>query len=117
VGVDSIRVGPKAPAEIRLVDEVAPVQLASWYFRRFACSAAAVCDRAADEAMEAARNAPDHATRRTHLAAADRLLADAATYIPLAAPVRWSLVSPRLTAFRPNPFARHPAGELIGAAP
>jgi hypothetical protein len=27
--------------------------------------------------------------------------------------VRWSLVGQRLTGFRPNPFARHVAGELI----
>jgi peptide/nickel transport system substrate-binding protein len=117
IGVEAERVGPSAPAELRMIDEVAPVALASWYLRHFTCAAAAICDPAADEAMEAARNAPDPAGRRGFLQAADARLAAAAPFIALAAPVRWSLVSPRLTGFRANPFARHPGGELIRATP
>jgi peptide/nickel transport system substrate-binding protein len=117
IGVDAERVGPAAPADLRLVDEVAPVPLASWYLRHFTCGAAAVCDGEADEALEAARNAPDQAARRGFLQAADARLAAAAPFIAIAAPIRWSLVSPRLTGFRPNPFARHPGSELIRAAP
>jgi hypothetical protein len=33
--------------------------------------------------------------------------------VPIAAPVRWTLVAPRLTGFRRNMFARHPPAELI----
>ena len=44
---------------------------------------------------------------------ADRLLADQTVFIPIADPVRWSLVSARLTGFAPNPFAHHNLGELI----
>ncbi|HEY0130737.1 MAG TPA: ABC transporter substrate-binding protein, partial [Allosphingosinicella sp.] len=65
------------------------------------------------EAMAAARIAPDVATRRGQLANADRILAGLGPFIPLTAPVRWSLVAPRLTGFRPNAFGRHPIGELI----
>jgi hypothetical protein len=32
-------------------------------------------------------------------------------------PVRWSLVPGRLDGFRPNPFARHPAVNLIAERP
>jgi oligopeptide transport system substrate-binding protein len=118
IGVDAARVGPAdASAELHFIDEVAPVSLASWYLRHFSCEASAVCDPAADAAMEAARTAPDQPGRLTALAEADRSLAAAAPFIPLAAPVRWSLVSPRLTGFRPNLFGRHPAGELLGPAP
>jgi peptide/nickel transport system substrate-binding protein len=113
IGVATVRVGAAEPAELRLIDEVAPAGLASWYLRHFACNASRVCDPAADEALAAARIAPDQASRRQFLATADRILADAAPFIPLTAPVRWSLVSPRLTGFRSNRFARHPAGELI----
>jgi peptide/nickel transport system substrate-binding protein len=67
--------------------------------------------------MAAARIAPTAENRRALLANADRIIADAGPFIPLAAPVRWSLVSARLTGFRPNRFARHPAGELIRRAP
>jgi peptide/nickel transport system substrate-binding protein len=117
VGVEAVRVAARAPAELRLIDEVAPVTLASWYLRHFGCDASRVCDPAADELLAAARIAPTQINRRALLATADRIITDAAPFIPLAAPVRWSLVSPRLTGFRPNRFGRHPAGELIRRAP
>ncbi|HEX8580437.1 MAG TPA: ABC transporter substrate-binding protein [Allosphingosinicella sp.] len=117
VGVEASQVAANAPAELRLIDEVAPVTLASWYLRHFACDASRVCDPAADELLAAARLAPTPDNRRALLATADRIISDAAPFIPLGQPVRWSLVSPRLTGFRPNRFARHPAGELIRQAP
>jgi peptide/nickel transport system substrate-binding protein len=117
IGVDATRVAANAPAELRLMDEVAPVTLASWYLRHFACDASRVCDAGADELLAAARIAPTPVNRRALLAAADRIITDAAPFIPLAAPVRWSLVSPRLTGFRANRFGRHPAGELVRRAP
>jgi peptide/nickel transport system substrate-binding protein len=115
VGVETVRVPADSAADLRLVDEVAPGGLASWYLRRFTCESSRICDPAADEAMAAARIAPDAATRRDRLAEADRILAGLGPFIPLTAPVRWSLVSPRLTGFRPNAFGRHPIGELIPA--
>jgi peptide/nickel transport system substrate-binding protein len=117
VGVDTVRVPAAATADVRLVDEVAPGGLASWYLRRFSCEASRICDPAADEMMAAARIAPDAATRRGLLANADRILAGLGPFIPLTAPVRWSLVTPRLTGFRPNAFGRHPVGELIREQP
>jgi peptide/nickel transport system substrate-binding protein len=117
IGVTAQRARPGQAADLRLVDEVAPVSLASWYLRRFTCEANPVCDPAADEMLAAARIAPTPANRRGLLATADRILAEAAPFIPIATPVRWSLVSPRLTGFRPNPFAHHAAGELIRRAP
>jgi peptide/nickel transport system substrate-binding protein len=113
VGVETVRVPLAAAADLRLVDEVAPAALASWYLRHFSCEASRICDPAADEAMAAARIAPDAATRRGLLAEADRILAGLGPFIPLTAPVRWSLVAPRLTGFRTNSFGRHPIGELI----
>jgi peptide/nickel transport system substrate-binding protein len=115
VGVVAERVAPDArSADLRLVDEVAPVGLASWYLRHFACGTSRVCDPAADEMLAGARITPNAQNRRGLLANADRILIDEAPFIPLASPIRWSLVSPRLTGFRPNPFARHFGGELIG---
>jgi peptide/nickel transport system substrate-binding protein len=117
IGVQASAVAANAPAELRLVDDVAPVTLASWYLRHFACDASRVCDPAADELLAAARIAPTPINRGALLAAADRIITDRAPFIPLAQPVRWSLVSPRLTGFRPNRFGRHAAGELIRQAP
>jgi peptide/nickel transport system substrate-binding protein len=117
VGVEAELVRSGAPADLRLIDEVAPAGLASWYLRHFSCEASRVCDPAADEMMAAARIAPDAATRRGLLANADRILAGLGPFIPLTTPVRWSLVAPRLTGFRPNAFGRHPVGELVRAQP
>ena len=118
IGVAAERVAPlDGAADLRLIDEVAPVRLASWYLRHFACDASRICDPAADEMMSAARIAPTAQNRRGLLANADRILADAAPFIPIGAPLRWSIVSPRLTGFRANPFARHFAGELIRRQP
>jgi peptide/nickel transport system substrate-binding protein len=117
IGVDAARARPNQAADLHFIDEVAPVSLASWYLRHFSCDASAVCDPVADSAMEAARSAPDQDRRREQLSNADRTLAAAAPFIPLAAPVRWSLAGTRLAGFRPNVFGRHPAGELVASAP
>jgi peptide/nickel transport system substrate-binding protein len=117
IGVAAERVGPGQPADLRLVDEVAPVNLASWYLRHFTCEAGGVCDPAADTLLAAARIAPTQAERRALLADADRLLVQAGPFVPIAGPVRWSLVAPRLNGFRPNVFARHAAGELVRRVP
>ena len=117
VGVAAERVGLADQAELRLIDAVAPVALATWYLRHFACNASRICDPAADEMLAAARIAPTAANRRGLLANADRIMTAATPFIPLASPVRWSLVSPRLTGFRPNRFARHSPGELIRRDP
>ena len=116
IGVTAERVGPSAPFDLRLLDEVAPASLASWYLRHFVCGGGLVCNDTADQALEAARMAPNQEARRAALSEADRILAGDAPFIAIAAPVRWSLVAQRLTGFRPNPFGRHPAGELVRAA-
>jgi oligopeptide transport system substrate-binding protein len=118
IGVTAERVPQNARgADLRLIDAVAPVELATWYLRQFSCSASAVCDRSADEMMAAARIAPTPENRQALLANADRILSDATAFIPLTAPIRWSLVSQRLTGFRPNLFGRHNIAELIAERP
>ena len=113
VGVEAERVAPTAEAELHLIDAVAPATLSTWYLRHFTCDAARICDAAADQALQAARMATRAAERQGQLAIADQILTGLTPFIPLGSPIRWSLVSPRLTGFRPNPFARQPAGTLI----
>lgn len=117
IGVEAVPVGPNQPADLVLIDEVAPANLASWYLRHFTCDVSAVCDVAADVALLAARVTPRPGDRQAQFAAADRILTGLTPFIPLTAPVRWSLVPRRLTGFRPNPFARHPAVNLIAERP
>lgn len=113
IGVTAERVGPEERADLKLIDEVAPALLASWYLRRFTCAESAICSEEADEHIAAARDAATLAERQARLAEADRALTELGPFIPLAAPVRWSLVAPRLTGFQPNPFAIRPPASLI----
>jgi peptide/nickel transport system substrate-binding protein len=113
IGVEAERVAPSADADLRFVDEVAPATMAAWYLRHFTCEASRICDSIADESLAAARLTPVPAERRALLAKADRALAELAVFVPISAPARWSLVSPRLTGFRVNSYARHSIGELI----
>ncbi len=116
IGVDARRVpANSSTADLRLIDAVAPSDVATWYLRRFSCRASAVCESSADTMMESARIAPTTGDRQILLAEVDRSLTELAPFIPLTAPVRWSLVSPRLTGFRGNAFGRHNLAELIAA--
>ena len=113
IGVEAERVPADAGADLRLLDSVAPATMAAWYLRQFTCDRGRACDGGADAALAAARETRDPAERRALLAKADAILSDAAIFVPIAAPVRWSLVSPRLTGFRRNKFGLHAPGELI----
>ena len=113
IGINAQAVPAGADADLRLVDAVAPASLPSWYLRRFSCAQSAVCSEEADLLLEQARNAKTAAERQALLANADRILTDTTAYIPLASPVRWSLVSARATGFQPNPFGRRFLGSLV----
>jgi oligopeptide transport system substrate-binding protein len=116
IGIRAEAVQIDAAADLRLIDSVAPGPLASWYLRHFTCAATLLCSPEADAAMEEARNAPGLADRRARLVEADRLLVERVVFIPLAAPVRWHLVSARLTGFRPHAFGRRAIDQLIAPA-
>ncbi|HEX8388253.1 MAG TPA: ABC transporter substrate-binding protein [Sphingomonas sp.] len=108
IGVASERVAWSAPADLRLVDEVAPYDSARWYL----ATACQPCSVEATDALEAARLAPTPAQRAVELARADRLVAEDGAFIPIARPFRWSLVSPRLRQWQPNARAWHPLNRL-----
>jgi oligopeptide transport system substrate-binding protein len=108
IGITPQRVGPEAAAELRLVDSVAPYDSARWYLRN-ACQP---CSSPAAAEIEAARDAPDLVQRAQHIAAADKALAGDTAFIPLATPLRWSLVALRLDAWQRNSRAWHPLNHL-----
>jgi peptide/nickel transport system substrate-binding protein len=117
IGVEAVLARPGEAADLIFIDEVAPANLGSWYLRHFTCEASGICDPAADKALQDARLAAAAGERQNQLARADGIFARATPFIPLTMPVRWSLVPGRLDGFRPNPFARHPAVNLIAERP
>jgi peptide/nickel transport system substrate-binding protein len=99
-------------ADLRLIDAVAPSPSAAWYVRSFRCGPVVICDAEADTLMDAARLAPVPAQRSALLAQAAARIDEAQLFIPLTAPVRWSLVASRIRGFAGNRFARHTLTEL-----
>jgi peptide/nickel transport system substrate-binding protein len=107
LGLKLVRVKPPAAADLRLVDGVAPSTSPSWFLRQFRCEAAPLCVEEADELLKAARTALIPPQRAALFYQAGQLLDEQQVFIPLAAPVRWSLVSPNVPGFAGNRFARH----------
>jgi peptide/nickel transport system substrate-binding protein len=116
LGLKVERAGPGDGADFVLVDSVAPTGSPAWFVRRFRCSVVAVCVQEADTLMDSARVATVAAQRLAFLAEAARLLEEDVAFIPLAAPIRWSLVGNRLPGFTENIVGRHPLVGL-GTAP
>jgi oligopeptide transport system substrate-binding protein len=108
IGIEPVRVAMNDVADLRLVDAVAPYDSARWYL----ATACQPCGADAQAALEAAREAPDMASRARHIAEADVALASDISYIPIARPLRWSLVALRLTEWQGNSRAWHPLNHL-----
>nr|WP_243848341.1 ABC transporter substrate-binding protein [Sphingomonas insulae] len=107
-GITPQRVGMADDADLRLVDQIAPYDSARWYL----ANACAVCGDEARDALIAARDAPTLTERARLIAAADAALAVDTAFIPIARPLRWSLVALRLRQWRPNTRAWHPLNRL-----
>lgn len=117
IGVEARRADSADEAHYILVDAVAPSTGADWFVRQFRCAAAIYCVEAADELMAAAREATSVEERETQLVGAALMLDDAEAFIPIAAPVRWTLASPFVTGFAPTRLGRHPLTGLKGPLP
>jgi peptide/nickel transport system substrate-binding protein len=107
LGIKVQRAGEGAPADFTLLDEVAPSSSASWFVRRFRCGKVPVCDPAIDEVMDSARTTSILPQRSALLLDASRQIDAHQLFLPLAAPIRWSLVSARIASFAGNRFAIH----------
>ena len=115
IGVRARLVGPAAPADLRLIDEVAPQSSALWYLSRVSCAYRMPCSETGEIALKAIMTAPTLAERGAAIAEADAAFAANQPYIPIALPLRWSLVSPQLTGWRASAFAIHPLRHLRAA--
>lgn len=108
IGLQPVRVGLRDDADLRLIDAVAPYDSARWYM----VTACRLCPEEMTELLDAARDAPTLPERAARLAEADMALAADTAYIPIAQPLRWSLVALRLRAWQANNRAWHPLTHL-----
>lgn len=112
LGIRVERAKSPAAADLSLVDLVAPSTSPAWYLRHFRCEVVPLCEPEVDELLEAARAASVPAQRAALLSEAALRIDDAQLFLPIAAPVRWSLVSRRIDGFAGNRFARHTLTDL-----
>jgi peptide/nickel transport system substrate-binding protein len=106
------RAASPAAADFRLVDAVAPSSSPAWFVRQFRCEATPVCDADADTLLDAARQSQVPAQRYALLVEAAAKIDDAVLFLPITAPVRWSLVSARIQGFAGNRYAVHTLTDL-----
>ena len=112
IGITPQRVGSTAPADLRLIDAIAPYDSGRWFVQT-ACIA---CSNEAKALIAAGREAPDLRARAQRIAEADAALTADAAYLPIAQPLRWSLVALRLGAWQGNTRGWHPLNHLRNEA-
>jgi ABC-type transport system substrate-binding protein len=108
VGIALERVAPDKPADLALVDRVARYAQPVWFLNQFNCSLHnGLCSSLADKAVADARTLPD-GERTALLGRAEAIMTAANVYIPLGAPLRWSMVRSNASGFVDNRWAFHP---------
>lgn len=112
IGVDLVAVAEGEPADLAVIDAVAPMDSVSWYLDRISCARGYACDDTAEAKRLAARSAASLDDRARLLAEAEVAASEAGWFIPIARPLRWSLANQRLSEFRENARAVHPLYQL-----
>jgi len=112
LGLTVERANTASAADFRLIDAIAPSTSPAWFLRQFRCEVAPVCDKDADVLLAAARDSLIPAQRGALLGQAATRIDEGQLFIPIAAPIRWSLVSGRIQGFAGNRYARHTLTDL-----
>ena len=108
VGITLERVAPGKSADLTLVDRVARYAGPVWFLNQFNCSLhRGLCSSLADQAVADALPLPG-GERTALLGRAEGILTAANVYIPLGAPLRWSMVRGNVKGFVDNQWAFHP---------
>lgn len=109
IGVQLSRKAEGQPADLAWVDRVARIADARWFLNQFHCSLhQGPCSPAADARVAEALRAPDEAASAALLAEAEAELTASNVFIPIGAPVRWSMVRSDVTGFAQNRLGFHP---------
>lgn len=113
IGISAVRVRAGQTADIALVDSLARFGGRRWYLDQFACAVRRpLCVPEADALVRDAVASQDAVARESLLAEAEALLTARNAYIPLGAPVRWSMVRGQIEGFAENRWALHPLSPL-----
>jgi oligopeptide transport system substrate-binding protein len=109
IGLSIRRVGERDRADLRLVDIAARYGRATWFLNQLSCTVhKAVCSPVGDERVAEARKSTDPAARAALLAEAEAEITAANGFMPIARPLRWSMVRSGTSGFAANPWGWHP---------
>lgn len=109
IGVSAQQVPSGEEADLELRDRLARYSSPRWFLNQFHCALEiGLCSEAADALVEQSLTALDPAEKQALLLEAQSELLAREVFIPLGAPVRWSLVRGALQAYQPNPWGLHP---------
>ena len=116
IGVSATRSETPATADLVLRDRVARYGSPRWFLNQFHCTISATqCSEDADYLVSLALDARDRVEEASYLYEAENTLLTANLYIPLGAPIRWSMVRAGLEGFSENPWNVHPLFPLSRA--
>lgn len=116
IGVQLVRAGEDASADLVLRDRTARFAGARWFINQFHCSIAQrLCSDAADNFLELALGAGSPAEEAGFLGQAENALLEQNLFIPLGAPIRWSQLRANVDGFAENIWAVHPLFPLSRA--
>jgi len=109
IGVRAQKMPSGAGADVELHDRLARYSSPRWFLNQFNCGLdIGLCSLEADALVREALEASEPLQKQAlYLEAHGELLAREA-FIPLGAPVRWSLVRGALQSYQPNPWGLHP---------
>jgi ABC-type oligopeptide transport system substrate-binding subunit len=96
IGLDIERVTVDRQHDLRLIDRSADQSSPTWYLDQLSCTVSQICSMDADRLVSEARMASDSATRAQLLGRAEAELQEKRNFIPIANPLRWSVVRPGL---------------------
>lgn len=113
IGIKSRQVAANAKADLRLIDEVARYRQPGWFLDQLACSVQPLCDIDGDVLLAQARRAVDPQVRAAKMAEAELSMTSANVFIPLGAPVRFSLVRGNVPGFAITADGWHALPDLV----
>lgn len=109
IGIATRQVKMDEDADLELVDRLARYAAPRWYLNQFNCTfKLGLCSAEADHLVSQAIVALDPEVEQQLLAEAHRELMAREAFIPLGAPIRWSLVRGTIAGFEANPWGLHP---------
>ena len=116
IGVSTTRSETVGNADLALRDRVARYPSPRWFLNQFNCTIDETqCSEDADYLVSLALDARDPAEEASYLLEAENTLLAANLYIPIGAPIRWSMVRAGLEGFSENPWNVHPLFPLSRA--